>query len=225
MPPKKNRAADVDTGNDATTSDFNIVMQEILATVRSNGEKLNTNTQKLNNLEKKYEVLSEKQAVMDKRLTVVESNYNGLLDIFNNHQQTARNMEISSIRNEENSRRFNAILYNIPEDSGLHESRKTSVEKVQEVLEGLHININDINIVEAHRLPTKSGEGRKPLIFKLSSMSHKDVIWDHLCHLKSYNESNAKGDKVRINMTHLPSKLAKDTDDLRYIYEDEKSRK
>ena len=84
MPPKKNRAADVDTGNDATTPDLNLVMQEILTTVRSNGEKLNTNTQKLNNLEKKYEVLSEKQAVMDKRLTVVESNYyNGLLDIFN----------------------------------------------------------------------------------------------------------------------------------------------
>ena len=53
-------------------------------------------------------------------------------------------------------------------------------------------------------------------------MSHKDVIWDHLCHLKSYNESKAKGDEVRINMTHLPSKLAKDKDDLRDIYEDEK---
>ena len=76
-----------------------------------------------------------------------------------------RTMEIINIRNEENSRRFNVIAYNVPQSSD-HESRETSITKVHEILADVFRldNPNGINVCEAHRLPNKSGKGRIVLL-------------------------------------------------------------
>ena len=90
---------------------------------------------------------------------------------------------------------------------------------MQDVLAGLDIDPDKINIVEAHRLPTKREVGRKPLIFKLSSMQHKDVIWNSLKNFDAFNATKRDGNKIKINMTHLPKKLAKDREDLFDTYD------
>ena len=224
MPPKR-RTATVAEGEDDINGLTDVMLKEILTAVRENGDKLNANTTKLENLEKKYENLTLQLETVDSRVTKVEAESVAANDAVKHYQEAVRRMEIAAIRNEENSRRFNVIAYNVPEGHSTHESRKISFEKMYDLLGNVFgiDNPNIINISEAHRLPTKSSEGRKPLIFKLTSMLHKDILWDHLPNVKKYNEGKPKSDKISINMTHLPSKLVKDKDDLMDIYVEAKA--
>ena len=223
MPPKKTKSAvvvDEDESNGLTDT----LLKEILTAVRANGEKLSENTTKLANLENKYESLSLKLEATDSRLTKVETENNAVNDVVNHYKQAIRSMEIDAIRNEENSKRFNIVLYNIREGASTHENRKTSFQIVHDVLDNAFgIDPKTIDIAEAHRLPAKSGKGRKPLIFKLTSMLHKDILWDHLQNVKTYNDKQKEGEKISVNMTHLPSKLMKDKDDLKDIYDQAKA--
>ena len=228
MPPKKSKpqTSDVNVGTDDVSKEdnplegaFGVILQEILTTVRTNGDKITGNSAKLTELESKYDELHTTQEATSSRLDAVEHCNNVVLDAFIQQQDAFRSMEITSIRSEENTKRFNVIIYNLSQTEE-HESRNNSIAKVQDVLAGLDIDPDNINIVEAHRLPTKTGVGRKPLIFKLSSMQHKDVIWNHLKNLDALNATKRDGDKIKINMTHLPKKLAKDREDLFETYND-----
>ena len=118
--------------------------------------------------------------------------------------------QIQSLVNEYNSKEYNIILYNIP-GIGKTEKRLTSKKKVVETLQNaLLLNEADsINIRNCHRLPGTHGK-RLPLIFKVSTMFEKDLIWDHIANLKTYNNTRQDDDKIFVDMNHLPKKLKAD---------------
>ena len=110
MPPKR-RTATVAEGEDDINGLTDVMLKEILTAVRENGDKLNANTTKLENLEKKYENLTLQLETVDSRVTKVEAESVAANDAVKHYQEAVRRMEIATIRNEENSRRFNGIAY------------------------------------------------------------------------------------------------------------------
>ena len=216
MPPK--------TRSDGESSATDILLKEILTTVKENKQTLSDNCKKLEDLESKFNTLATDVSNVERRVDVVERKNNVAADTNIQLCNAVRAIEINNIRNEENSRRFNVVAYNVLQNSTDHESRETSIAKVYEILADVFRldNPNAIHVCEAHRLPTKSGKGRKPLIFKLSSMVHKDILWNHLPNVKAYNSAVTDGEKITINMTHLPTKLSKDKEDLKVKYDEAK---
>ena len=215
MPPKKR--------NDEEPSSTDVLLKEILSTVRENKQTLSENCKKLEELETKFSNLSTVVSNLEKRVDIVEGKGDVTANTCDQLYNAMRTMEIINIRNEENSRRFNVIAYNVPQSSD-HESRETSITKVHEILADVFRldNPNGINVCEAHRLPNKSGKGRKPLIFKLTSMVHKDILWRHISNAKLYNDAVTENERISINMTHLPAKLSKDKEDLKEKFDEAK---
>ena len=121
MPPKRSKtqttgtivATDVvSTEDNLAGNPFGVILQEILTTVRLNGDKITGNTAKLTELESKYDDLHTTQEATNSRLDEVEHCNNFVLDALMKQQNAFRSMEITSIRSEENTKRFNVIIYN-----------------------------------------------------------------------------------------------------------------
>ena len=227
MPPKNRKDGQTSTTDEKKTdenSTTNLLLEQILFTVNENKSTLAANSKRLETMETKMEVITNDVRNVESRVGVVEKTISDATTTIFDVCKAARNMEIANIRNEENSRRFNVIAYNV-KHTAEHENRATSFDKVYEILRDVFgiDNPGRVNVCEAHRLPTKSGEGRKPLIFKLTSMLHKDILWDHLSNVKLYNESVHVNEKISINMTHLPAKLLKDKEDLKDKYDTAKT--
>ena len=133
-----------------------------------------------------------------------------------NKQDAIRRNEMQSIRLEQQSKKYNMILGNIKEKKNPNsryqgETREQSIAIVKNVLTNVLkiCDANEIIIADAHRLPGKT-PGRRNLIFKVTQMSHKQLIWDKLSVLSTYNSYQAPEEKVYIDMNQLPAKLVRD---------------
>ena len=174
---------------------------------------------KVTNLDVKVTHLDAKVNDVDRRVTKVEEQSQQHDHEIQRFKLATRKAEIAQIISEANSREYNITIGNMPMTEE-YEDKETSVEKVQSVLNTV-LNIPDVNkivIKNAHRLPSKNKEGRKPLIFKLSTQMDKDIIWRHLPALVTYNAGRAFKDKVFIDMNNLPAKLARDRAELLDAY-------
>ena len=121
-----------------------------------------------------------------------------------------RNAEIQGIKREENGRKYNVVINNIPQ-LDVNEDRKVSVEHVRKVISDVLKIRGGKNIIikNAHRIP--SSQPVKPIIFKVNTMCDKQLIWDHLSNLNTYNEAQQSDrSKVFIDMNNLPAKLNRD---------------
>ena len=192
-------------------------MEEILGRLEKRLDKLDVVIDKLDTLDTKITNMDTRlvsTTVKVEKVTTRVDNLESRTDAYDVWTQQVinaiRNNEISRINNELNSRQYNAVLDNVPQDD-IHESRRVSIKKVYQVLSDvLKIpNAEDIMIKDAHRLP--SVRGTAPLIFKVASMADKDVIWDYIANVKKFNDlqPNASS-KVYVNMTHYPPKLQRD---------------
>ena len=128
-----------------------------------------------------------------------------------------RQAEIHRIKSEENGRKYNILINNYAQ-TDMDEDRKKTVEIVKEVLANVLKIRGGRNIVikNAHRIP--ASKGVKPIIFKVNTMCDKQLIWDHLSNLKTYNESQPDNSKIYIDMNNLPAKLNRDKKTLREKY-------
>ena len=69
----------------------------------------------------------------------------------------------------------------------------------------------NIMISDAHRLPKSNTSKRhRPLIFKLSRILDKRKIAESLPKLKIYNKDQFYGNRIFIDLDHLPSKWKQD---------------
>ena len=176
-------------------------------------KKLDTVDLKVSNLDLKLIALEKKVNGMDERVKIVEADVELLSKAEKEYKMAMRKCEIAQIIAEENTRKYNIVIDNLPM-SGKYEEKDVSVQKVHSVLSNvLKIpNANNIVIADAHRLYKESG--RKPLIFKLAKMTDKNKIWDHLRTLQAYNHDHNPDAKVYLNMNNLPAKLARDRKEL-----------
>ena len=130
-----------------------------------------------------------------------------------------RRSQIAHTKSQYKSMAYNAIAHGVTEVLNGGETWETcsnSTDCAYSILENVFSisNARDtIPIVIAHRLPSTK-PGHKPLIFKLASMEHKDILWNHIKNVKKYNESVAPNRKVSIQMVQLPEKLAHDKQSL-----------
>ena len=135
--------------------------------------------------------------------------------------------------NELYSKRFNIIIYNIPEAEAW-ETKEETLKKIIIVLkDGLKIENAEveIKILDCHRLPqhplpvkdkdsqqhnlrnrTIGGEVKnqkiRPIIFKVESAFDLQKIWSNISHLKVYNAVLAKGKRPKIFFAkQLPKEL------------------
>ena len=111
-------------------------------------------------------------------------------------QDAIRKNEMQSIRLEQQSKKYNMILSNIKEKKNPNsrftgETREQSIAIVYDVLTNVFKirDAKEILIVDAHRIPGKTG--RHDLIFKVVQMCHKQLIWDKLPILTTYNSYQA----------------------------------
>lgn len=145
------------------------------------------------------------------RVKVLEDEDRNAADRYND---ALKELQISALVNEYNSKEYNIILYKLP-GIGKKESSRTSLNKVYGVLRDVLLieDAESIAIRNCHRLPGKEAK-RLPLIFKLQYMSDKDLIWKNLKNLSEYNDGRPEKEQIQIQMTHLPKKLKKDRDAL-----------
>ena len=199
-------------------------MQQILAKLSENNKKLDrldTIVQKLDNIDIKVTTLDTRQLKTETKLETVEKRVEVLekenADLKKNQARIIagiRAAEIDRIRSQENSRAYNVILQNIPQ-SDMNEDPKTSLKLVRDILKRVMKVPNATNLVirNAHRLPAV--KGRPPIIFKLSSKTDKQLIWDSIPNLTAHNEIQESNDtKIYIDLTNLPPKLTKDKKEL-----------
>ena len=179
---------------------------------------------KLDEIVEKLDVIDQKVTNLDTRQLATETKVQGIettvnemknrLDKAASNQErmmaAIRNAEIQSIKREENGRKYNVVINNIPQ-LDVNEDRKVSVEHVRKVLSDVLKIRGGKNMVikNAHRIP--SSQPVKPIIFKVNTMCDKQLIWDHLINLNTYNE-NQQSDrsKIFIDMNNLPAKLNRD---------------
>ena len=186
----------------------------------------------LDDIKEKIERIDEKLTNIDTRQVVTEQNVQnitervGKLEVQsssststeNRLKMAIRNAEISKIRMEENTRQYNVVIGNIPQ-ADMFENRKVSLKHVRDTLTNvLQIpNADRIVIRNAHRLPAV--KGRSPIIFKLNSMYDKQLIWDNISKLNTYNDNQLTNTtKVFIDMYNLPPKLQRDKKSLLPTY-------
>ena len=141
-----------------------------------------------------------------------------------NKQAAIHRCEMQSIRSEQQSKKYNMILGNIPEKKNpssryMGETKEQSIGIVKDTLKTVFKirEADDIIIADAHRIPGRSA-GPRDLIFRVTQMIHKQLIWDNLSVLTAYNTYQAKEGKVYIDMNHLPSKLVRDKMSLKPRY-------
>ena len=192
--------------------DIACVMEKLqkLDTLDTINSKLDTIDTRQQNIETKQFTMDTELKDVKKRLVNVETFVTKSETTEQCMKMAIRSYEIAKIQSEANSREYNAIMFNVLQTE-VHETRKTSLELVREVLANV-LEIPDahlISIRNAHRLP--ASKGRAPLIFKLNSMYDKDKIWSNINKLKLFNDSQlTNATKIYIDMTNLPQKLQKD---------------
>ena len=198
--------------SDMADLELNLKKLEKLDTIEA---KLDAVDLKVTNLDVKVTHLDAKVDRMEKRVAAVENQTQKQCREIDYFKEATRKAEISQIISEMNSREYNITIGNLPQ-AGDYEDKEVSVEKVQSVLNTvLNIpNVDKIVIRNAHRLPARKVGDRKPLIFKLSTQTDKDIIWRHLPALVTYNADREFKDKVFIDMNNLPAKLARDRAEL-----------
>ena len=178
-------------------------------------EKIDNVDRKMTSLDMKLMRLDAKVGDVDDRLKVTEANVERISQSEKDFQLAGRKCEIAQIISEYNTRQYNVTFDNVLMH-GEYEDKGVSVQKVQHILSNI-LKIPDANkiiIADAHRLPSANESGRKSLIFKLVKMTDKTKIWDHLEELKAWNQQCETKDKLYVNMTNLPAKLARDRKEL-----------
>ena len=208
-----------------TRSQTQTDMEQVLEKLNTIMDKLNLIEQKVTNVDTRLVTMEQKVDGLTERVNKLEDEAKTIDSLEAKYKHGIRNNEISRIRNEENSRKYNVIIDNVTQDD-MFETREDSVKKVRDVLTNV-LQINDagqIGIADAHRLPTS--KGRSPLIFKLRSMTDKDLIWKNIMHVKTFNNKQANNNnKVYVNMHHYPAKLQRDKASLLEIFKKYRDRR
>ena len=133
----------------------------------------------------------------------------------NNYEEALKKTQISQVGSKFSSMRFNIIIRNHPQQTtNAWETKEDYVKIVRNVLKNvLKVPRSDsIVIADTHRLP--SNKGRRPWIFKLTSLVDKGKIWDCVANIKDYNAQQIDTEKLKIDMVHLLEKLSQDKSDL-----------
>lgn len=186
-------------------------------------DQLDDISRKLDTIDCKVTTLDARQLKTEQKVDAVASNVNELQNQVNvlTHEnkrmmKAIRAAEIQSIRAEENNRQYNVVINNIPQDD-IDEDRKVTLQKVRYVL-GDVLKIRGAKtgmvIKNAHRIA--ASHGIKPIIFKVNTMCDKQLIWDHIDNLKTYNdEQETDRTKIYIDLKNYPAKLNRDKKSLR----------
>ena len=208
--------------SDVPKYSLNDVMEQLLAikgTVDVTNQKLDGVSSKLDALQSKHDLLDTKVTEIDDRLKLVEETQNQMLLAKKAYEKATLNVQISSLANEMNNKRFNVIIEGVPKLEVI-ESPEASGELVRDFLVNI-LKINNghnIGISDAHRLAVSGKyKGRRPpaLIFKLVRLLDKRVIATHLSNLKAHNAKLSTGNKLFVNLYHLPMELEKDRKSLK----------
>ena len=128
------------------------------------------------------------------------------------NKRTIEKLQIANINNVFRSMQCNVIAQNVCEVE--NESNEECMKQVHNVINNVFkIKSKDIAISVAHRMGKPNVNGRRPIIFKLARRSDKDILWKNIKNVATYN-STFKSNRVFIDMTQLPKKLANDKDSL-----------
>ena len=217
-----------------TTEDIGIVedseeytITDVMSLLKSMKPLLNK-LQKLDSIEDNLKSIKDDVVTLQSNVQTIDGRVVTLEEkdrILTEKYDTAlREVQVSAIRNEYNSKQFNVIISNLP-DNDKYEKPETSRKEAVKVFSSV-LNIDDaenINIINAHRLPKGSAKRRRPLIVKLSSMFDKKKIWDNITKLNQFNRGKTEERKIFIEMNHLPEKLKKDKDSLLEDYKKAKN--
>ena len=225
--------------SEAPKYSLNDVMEQLLAikgTVDATKSSLDVTNQKLDGvstkldaLQSKHDLLDTKVMDIDDRLKLVEVTQNQMVLTKKAYEKAALKVQISSLANEINNKRFNIIIEGVPK-SEVIETPEASEELVRDFLVNiLKIdNGHDIGISDAHRLAVSGKyKGQRPpaLIFKLIRLLEKRVIAKHLSNLKAHNAKLPTGNKIFVNLNHLPMELEKDRKSLKSKFDDARKEK
>lgn len=124
-----------------------------------------------------------------------------------------RQLQVDQVYMQWRSMRHNVIVHNVP-DGGANETDEDCMELVRKVLrDNFKVNPTSINIAVAHRLKKQNVNNRRGIIFKLAVLKQKDILWNNIKNNTIYNNLHPN-DKIFIDMTQLPEKLAKDKQSL-----------
>ena len=136
----------------------------------------------------KLENVTERVDDHESRISDLENADNKTLEKVNDD---LKEVQISQIASEYNSKQYNIIIYNLP-GIGKKEKPRASEAKVHDVLRDVLLidDADSIAIKNCHRLKGTE-QKRLPLIFKLQYMFDKQKIWDSLSNLETYNSSKS----------------------------------
>ena len=203
------------------TDRFNILLSKIEGLAKGQ-KKMRKKLKKLDSIETQLKSLRNDHEAVAARVTTVEADVTALkakVDEFDKIKEDYKNAikktQISQVASKFSSMRFNIIVRNHKQDeSNAWENKDESVRIVRDILKNvLKIPRSDtIGIADAHRL--NASKGRRPLIFKLQTLVDKKKIWDYIGNIKTFNDEQPDGEKLKIDMIHLPEKLACDKSDL-----------
>ena len=195
--------ADINDGSEPTISDI----MEILKSMQPSIQKLDTIEADVKQIKLDIGCLQSNVTTLNERVDALEDRDTTTINKCND---ALEELQIANIRSEYNSRQYNVKIYNRPQTKS-NETPEDCLDEVKSVLSNiLEIpNVDTIRFANAHRLPAK-GENRKPIIFKLSNMHDKRVIWKNIKKINKYNTGRADASKVFIDMDDLPEKLRKD---------------
>ena len=223
---KKNNMAGDNNGNNEkqyTNNDLMAILlgnQQTLATITTDVAKIQTD---LSSVKLRQNELISQVDDVDARLESVERDVNEGDDCIKNRlditMKALRRTQISCINSEYQSMLYNVIVYNM-KVTGTREKQADSINNAYYVLENCFNLPNarsTIPLSTAHRLP--STKGRQPLIFKLSKLSDKQILWDNIKQVKVFNNSRPDEEKLSIQMVQLPRKLAHDKSSLQNGYD------
>ena len=178
-------------------------------------KKLDDIEEQLIGLRTDHDALVVRVTSEEKGLAELTAVVNDISIVKEKYENEIKKNQISQVGSKFSSMRFNIIIRNYPQDTtNAWESKEDSVKIVRTVLKDvLKVPRSDsIVIADAHRL--SSNKGRRPLIFKLTSLVDKAKIWDCVANIKDYNALKTHSEKVKIDMVHLPEKLSQDKSDL-----------
>ena len=195
-----------------------------LSTLKANMESMQYEIQELKNeqkdIVKTVENLTERA---DENHKAIFTGDNCIKSELEKTKNALLRTQISVVNSQFNSMQYNVLVYNVPEKltavggGKKRETQADSIEKAFFVLEevfGIEDARETISLSTAHRLPTTSAGACRPLIFKLSYLSDKSILWDAITNVKDYNQHRDDNQKIRVQMVQLPPKLARDKQSL-----------
>ena len=178
-------------------------------------KKLDVIEKKLSDLRTDHDALEVRVAAEETRMDEITTRVNEIAAVKCRYEEAIKETQISQVGSKFSSMRFNIIIRNHKQDdTNVWETKDESVGIVRKVLKDvLKVPRSEsIIIADAHRLYTN--KGRRPLIFKLTTLVDKSKIWDCIQNIKTYNAQQIDSEKLKIDMVHLPEKLSRDKSDL-----------